>query len=95
MEQKIKHIRSRLGWTQSQLGKYMNVSRDAVAKWEMGIRSPSEVHRGILIQMDKRLNKLDSEREKEQFKEGIKVAIGSGLIALIIWLFPSKKNKDD
>lgn len=93
MEQKIKNIRSRLGWTQSQLGKYMNVSRDAVAKWEMGIRSPSEVHRGILLQLEKRLNELDSERQKEQFKkEFMKVAVGSGVIALILWLFADSEN---
>lgn len=87
-KQKVKHIRSRLGWTQSQLAKYMNVSRQSIVNWEIGIRSPNEVHQGILLQLEKRLNALDSERQKEQFKKEFKkVAIGSGVIALILWLF--------
>ena len=92
-KQKIKNIRSRLGWSQTELAKYMNVSRGAVAQWEIGKRTPSEVHEGILLQLEKRLDALDSERQKEKFKEDfVKVAVSSGVIALILWLFSESNN---
>ena len=91
-KQRIKNIRKRLGWSQTELGKYMGVSRSSVAQWEIGRRSPSKVHKSILLKIEERLNELESEAQKEKFKEGLKFAIGSGIIALIIWLFPNPKS---
>lgn len=40
--EEFKRTRERLGWTQTQLAERLGVTRDAVAKWEAGVRKVSE-----------------------------------------------------
>ena len=38
----FKAIRERLGWTQTEIAERLGVTRDAIAKWEAGVRGISE-----------------------------------------------------
>lgn len=93
MEQRIKNIRSQLGWTQADLAKYMNVSVATVARWEIGVRSPNEVHKRILIELENRLSNMSSDKKKKNFANQLaNLAIGGGIIWLIAWLFKDDFN---
>ena len=39
--EKIKSLREKLGYSQSQLAKHLKISRAAVNAWEMGLNTPS------------------------------------------------------
>ena len=41
LDNRIKKLREAKGWTQSELGKKMKVTRASVNAWEMGISNPS------------------------------------------------------
>ncbi len=38
---RIKNLREKFGYTQSELAKKMNVTRSSINAWEMGVSSPS------------------------------------------------------
>ncbi len=59
---KLKHCRSRLGWSQEQLARNVGVSLNTVQRWEAGKTKPSP------LAMDKLGNILKDVLEKDQIR---------------------------
>lgn len=45
----IRHLRSRLGWSQAEMARFLNLELKTVAAWEVGSQALGDEHRNALI----------------------------------------------
>ncbi|MAL17936.1 MAG: hypothetical protein CL670_07265 [Balneola sp.] len=90
--QEIIQLREQLGWSLASFGKYFGVTAQAVLKWERGTAKPNDFVMAAMIQLEKRLDHAESEKQKQQLKNGLRRALlTGGILALLAFLF----NKEE
>lgn len=89
----IKQLRNELGWSQSQMGRHLGYSANAILKWERGMSEPPDVVKGLLVQLRQRLDQK-KEKEKQEFIDKLAgIAVTGGIVAFIAFLFKNS-NQD-
>ncbi len=83
----IKALRHELGWTQQQMGSYLNVSQVGIWRWESAQATPDAYRMAALKQLRMRFDQARGTRQKQEFIEGLKVAGALGALALLVYLF--------
>ncbi len=97
LSEKLYKLRKNSGLSQEQLAEQLNVSRQAISKWESGTAVPESEKLIIIseyfkVSVDYLLKDVDEEeqREKERFEDKSRQRAGmliclAGIVALIIW----------
>ena len=85
--QQIKALRDELGWTQQQMGSFLNVSQVGIWRWESAQATPDAYRMTALKQLRIRLDQARVARQQQEFIEGLKVAGALGVLALLVYLF--------
>ncbi len=85
--QQIKALRDELGWTQQQMGSFLNVSQVGIWRWESAQATPDAYRMAALKQLRIRLDQARVARQQQEFIEGLKVAGALGVLALLVYLF--------
>ena len=84
----IIQLRKQLGWSLAEFGRYFGVTAQAVLKWERGTAHPSDFATATMIQLKRRLDHAVKEKQKQQFVNGLKIALlTGGILALVTFLF--------
>lgn len=88
----IERLRSELGWSLAEFGRYLGVSAQAVLKWEKGTAKPNQLAVAAMLQLQRKLKVAKEENQKQKFINGLRQALFTGgLIALLAYLF----NQDE
>ena len=85
--QQIKALRDELGWTQQQMGSFLNVSQVGIWRWESAQATPDAYRMAALKQLRTRLEQARVARQQQEFIEGLKVAGALGVLSLLVYLF--------
>lgn len=80
----IKHLRSRLGWSQVEMAQHLHVTPMTVSRWERGERYPDEYRRVVLLQLRGRLDEAEAEERRGEFLEGIATAALIGGVGFLL-----------
>lgn len=89
--QRIKRLRTQLGWSQQQMGRHFGYSSVAVLKWEKGQTEPPDMVKATLTQIERELDKRKQKQKQQDFINGLAAtAITGGLIALLGYVFKEK-----
>jgi len=90
--QEIKHLRQQLGWSLADFGRYFGVTAQAVLKWERGTSQPNDFTLAAMIQLQRRLDLAQTDKQKQQFINGLKRALlTGGVLALLAYLFKNEE----
>lgn len=81
--ERIRYIRKRLGLSQEQLGKLLNVHQTLVSHWELGSREPDIYQREQLQHLYRSAQEID-ETQHQQFDGLLKKGLVAGALALLI-----------
>lgn len=83
----IRELRDELGWTQNQMGTYLNISQVGIWRWESGQSAPDDYRGAMLWQLRERLDEAKADQQKQEFIEGLKIAGAISAVALLAYLF--------
>ena len=86
--QDIRQLRADLGWRGSDLAHYLGVTPGTVSGWENGFYSPDEYRVAAMQQLRNRFDQIETEKAREEFIKGLKIAaVSGGVFLLLKYLF--------
>ncbi len=80
---RIRYVRKRLGLSQAQLGRLLNVHQTLISHWEHGSRTPDEYQQEQLLHLYESVLKLD-ENGQQKFQTLVAQGLVAGALAFLI-----------
>lgn len=89
----IKQLRTDLGWSQTDMGRYLGYTDTAIRKWENGLAKPSSLVTATLIQIRKQLDDR-KQKQRDEFIRGLAATfITGGIVAFLAYTFNNNENQ--